>query len=201
MTETFPPSQQGSQPHYWEVKPITREDQVQIYEELVTNPEGFLTTCFIALNQKAKDNRLQPQGWTSTGPEAAETGPLGTCVAVHRPEGRESHLCDPHYEDGSGSSVVRYLVPVTKRTAIAEKVRATLYYQTIPPYYQLQRATDATGVDTERLVRFVNKLYVAGTPVDKWVLKIAGDEVEIETSHLVRRDDLKLVTAYRQPPR
>ncbi len=81
LTETFTPSQQRFQPHYWERNPITREDQVQIYEELVRNPEGFLTTSFLALNQKAKDNRLQPQGWSSTGPEAAETAPVGICVA------------------------------------------------------------------------------------------------------------------------
>jgi hypothetical protein len=201
LTETFTPSQQHFQPHYWGRNPITREDQVQIYEELVRNPEGFLTTSFLALNQKAKDNRLQPQGWSSTGPEAAETAPVGTCVATHQRAGRERFACDPHYEDGSGSSVVRYLVPITKRTALADKVRATLYYQTIPPYYQLQRATDATGVDTERLVRFVNKLDVAGTPVDKWVLKIAGDEVEVETSHPDQRGGRQLITAYGQPTR
>ncbi len=76
--------------------------------------------------------------------------------------------------------MVRYLVPITKRTARAEKMLATLYYQTIPPYYQLQRATDATGVDTQRLVRFVQKLNVSRTPVDEWVLKIAGDEAGTE---------------------
>jgi hypothetical protein len=201
LTETFTPSQQRFQPHFWERNPITREDQVQIYEELVRNPEGFLTTSFLALNEKAKDNRLQPQGWSSTGPEAAETAPVGTCVATHQRPGRQCDACDPHYEDGSGSSVVRYLVPITKRTAAAEKVRATLYYQTIPPYYQLQRATDSTGVDTERLVRFVNKLDVAGTSVDKWVLKIAGDEVDVGGSYLARRNDRQLITAYRQQPR
>ncbi|MGI9073508.1 MAG: hypothetical protein ACR2JB_19855 [Bryobacteraceae bacterium] len=179
-TETFTPSQQSFQPHYWKMNPITRQDQVQIYEELVTNPEGFLTTSFLALNQKAKDNRLQPQGWSPTGPEAAETAPVGTCVEVHRGGGGPSVACDPHYADGSGSSLVRYLVPITNRTGLAEKMRATLYYQTVPPYYQLQRASDATGVDTERLVRFVSKLDVAGTPVEKWVLKIGGDEVELE---------------------
>jgi hypothetical protein len=62
---------------------------------------------------------------------------------------------------------------------MAEKVRATLYYQTVPPYYQLQRATDATGIDTDRLVRFVSKLEVAGTAVDRWALKIDGDEAGV----------------------
>ncbi len=170
-TETFTTGQQRFQPHYWQKNPITRQDQVQIYEELVTNPEGFLTTSFIALSQKAKDNRLQPQGWSKNGPEAEETGPVGTCVTTR--------VCDPHYEDGSGSSVVRYLVPMSPRIAMAEKVRATLYYQTVPPYYQLQRATDATGIDTDRLVRFVSKLEVAGTAVDRWALKIDGDEAGV----------------------
>ena len=175
LTEKFTSSQQRFQPHYWAENPITRQDQVQIYEELVTNPEGYLTTSFIALDKKAKDNRLQPQGWSSQGPNAEETGPVGTCVNI-----RDKVVCDPNYEDGSGSNVVRYLVPLTNRTALAQTVRATLYYQTIPPYYQLQRATDATGTDTQRLVRFVSNLKTSGTSVDRWVLPISSDEVATE---------------------
>ncbi len=72
-------------------------------------------------------------------------------------------------------------MPVTPRTEYVAKMRAALYYQTVPPYYQLQRATDAKGVDTRRFVRFVEKLDVAGTPVDRWVLEIASDEVAPES--------------------
>lgn len=177
-TEVFTPSQQRFQTHYWAANPITREDQVQIYEELVTNPEGLLTTSFIALNNKVKDNRLQPQGWSADGPEAAETGPVGTCVSIDSPAGPKK-LCDPNYANGSGSSIVRYRVPLSDRTRRATSVRATLYYQTIPPYYQLQRATDATGVDTQRLVRFVGNLDVNKTPIEKWVLPIGSDEAPV----------------------
>lgn len=174
-TEIFTPSQQRFEPHYWAKNPIIRQDQAQIYEELVTNPEGYLTTSFIALDKKVKDNRLQPQGWSTNGPSAEETGPVGTCVKVeHRT------VCDPDYANGSGSNVVRYLVPLTNRTASARTVRATLYYQTIPPYYQLQRATDATGTDTQRLVRFVTHLQTGGTPIDRWVLPISSDEAEAQ---------------------
>ncbi|MBV9306472.1 MAG: hypothetical protein JOZ45_10050, partial [Acidobacteriaceae bacterium] len=141
-TEIFTPEQQRFQQHYWRENPITRQDQVQIYEELVTNPEGLLTTSFVALNRKVKDNRLQPRGWSTAGPEAEETGPVDTCVTVGG-----AQRCDPQYEDGSGSNVVRYLVPLNARTKGAVTVNATLYYQTIPPYYQLQRRTDATGLD------------------------------------------------------
>src|SRR5271170_2522676 len=177
VTETFTPMQQRFQPHYWEKNPITREDQVQIYEELVVNPEGFLTTSFIALDQKVKDNRLQPQGWSSGGPFAEETGPVGTWIA--------STACDPDYQNGSGSNVVRYQIPLTscRNTACvnaATTVSATLYYQIIPHYYLEQRATDATGIDTDRLIRFTRDLKVAETPVENWVLPIATGEAPVQ---------------------
>jgi hypothetical protein len=179
ITEAFTRQQQQFQPHYWTQNPITSQDQVQIYEELVVNPEGLLTTSFIALDQKVKDNRLQPRGWSSTGPEAAETGPVGTCLPG------SGSPCDPSYQDGGGSSIVRYVIP---RSACRNggncynptaRVQATLYYQTIPHYYQQQRATDAAGVDTERLIRFARQLKVSGTPVDRWVLPIASDETAV----------------------
>ncbi len=176
VTETFTPTQQRFQGHHWEKNPITREDQVQIYEELAVNPEGFLPTSFIALDHKVKDNRLQPQGWSSKGPFAEETGPVGTCVT--------STVCDPGYQNGSGSNVVRYLVPLSAcRNAAcvnaATTVLAILYYQTIPHYYLEQRATDATGIDPDRLVRFTRDLKVAKTPVENWVLPIATGESAI----------------------
>jgi hypothetical protein len=52
-------------------------------------------------------------------------------------------------------------------------LRATLYYQTIPPYYLRQRSEDAHGPDTKRLVDFVRRLKVEGTPIEGWRLPIA----------------------------
>ena len=53
LTEIFTPFQQRIQPHFWRDNPITRENQVEIYEELVTNPEGYLTSS---------SHRSRPQG-------------------------------------------------------------------------------------------------------------------------------------------
>jgi hypothetical protein len=175
VTETFTPTQQTTQPHFWSANPITRQDQVQIYEELVRNPEGFLSTSFIALNEKAKDNRLQPQGWSSSGANATETGPVGVCLPG-------TNQCDPQYSDGSGSNVVRYIVPVASLDGQPFTIRATLYYQAIPPYYQLQRATDATGDDTQRLQDFVQNLAVEGTSIPNWALPITSDQVTVQAS-------------------
>jgi hypothetical protein len=169
QTEFFTLFQQKFQSHHWTENPITREDQVQIYEELVANPEGFLTTSFIALDHKMKDNRLQPRGWKSSGPFASETGPVGTCLPK-----RDGGACDPGYADGNGTNIIRYEIPVNRRISRAVSVRATLYYQSIPPYYLFERATDASGTDTDRLIRFTRELKLGETPVKNWRLPIAS---------------------------
>ncbi|MEO8727254.1 MAG: hypothetical protein ABI383_14160 [Acidobacteriaceae bacterium] len=174
-TEFFSPGQQEIQRHHWLKDPIRRQNQVQIYEELVVNPEGLLTTSFISLDRKVKDNRLQPKGWSSSGPSAEETGPVGTCLDL-----RDRDICDPNYQDGSGSSTVRYELPLDARTSRAASVRATLYYQSIPPYYLRQRATDGAGIDTDRLIRFTHKLKLENTPVRNWKLPIAIAEKSLQ---------------------
>ena len=62
-------AEQSFQPHY---RTITRQDQVQIYQELVRDPRGRLTTSFLSLADVVKDNRLLPRGWTPTA-----TAPVG----------------------------------------------------------------------------------------------------------------------------
>src|SRR6185436_19019081 len=52
VTEFFSPEQQKFQTHRWSGNPITADSQVQIYEELVVDPEGLLTTSFIALDHR-----------------------------------------------------------------------------------------------------------------------------------------------------
>ena len=161
VTEFFSPAQQKFQVHHWKGDPITSEDQVQIYEELVASPEGLLTTSFLSLDHRVKDNRLQPQGWKPDGPYAGETKPVGTGA-------------DPSYTNGSGSSVVRYRIPLNAATGRAAQVRATLYYQTIPPYYLRQRKETGEGPDTQRLLEFTQQLDVEKTPVANWRLSLAS---------------------------
>jgi mono/diheme cytochrome c family protein len=170
VTEFFSPTQQTFQTHHWKGNPITSQNQVQIYEELVTDPQNQLTTSFLSLNQKVKDNRLQPQGWSTAGPFAEETGPAGEAAN------------DPDYTttNSPGSNTVEYQVGLTGKVAKAAVVRATLYYQSIPPYYLRQRAEDAKGVDTRRLQSFAKHLEVKGTPIEGWRLTIATASVNVQ---------------------
>ena len=179
VTEFFSPNQQVYQPHYNQANPITRDDQVQIYEELALNPEGQITTSFLALDEIIKNNRLLPKGWSPTGPSAEFTQPIGVND-------------DPNYSDGSGSSVVRYAIPLSSQLANAASVVATLYYQSIPPYYLRQRGDSASGSDTDRLKNMVCYLNVNGdnSPIPNWRLQIAKASAEFSgrNSAMSKRD-------------
>jgi len=162
VTEFFSKSQQTYQPHFWTGNPITSDQQVQIFEELVRDPQGHFTTSFLSLDDKVKDNRILPQGWSSSGPMGGITQPEGTGA-------------DLNYQYGCGRSIVRYQVPLTAIPGAAT-VQATLYYQSIPPYYLSRRAEDANGPDTARLIKFTDQLNV-GTDypeIANWKLKIAS---------------------------
>ena len=165
VTEFFSPSQQTFQPHFWTRNPITSDRQVQIYEELATDPQGLLTTSFLSLDTKVKDNRIQPQGRSFNGPNADITAPVGTGS-------------DPSYQNGCGCSVVRYELPLTGGLANASAVKAILYYQSIPPYYLRQRSEEGHGPDTARLINFTNQLNVSQYPaIANWKLQIATSDV------------------------
>lgn len=156
---------QQYQPHY---EVITKQSQVQIYEELVKNPEGFFTTSFLALAEKVKDNRLQPRGWKKDGPWAEETKPYGNAAS------------DPDYSNGSGADVIVYSIPLSDLQGKApDKVSATIMYQTIPPYYLRQRFTDSKMPDTYRLMDMTSRLWVNGTAIDDWKLPVANTTAKV----------------------
>jgi hypothetical protein len=53
-------------------------------------------------------------------------------------------------------------------------VKATLYYQSIPPYYLMQRFEQAPGArGTQRLFYLTSRLKTKGTPIENWKLLIA----------------------------
>ena len=60
------------EPHY---ERITAADQVQIYEAIMTGPNGAVTTGLLAATQYIKDNRLLPRGF--------DKATAGDDVAVH----------------------------------------------------------------------------------------------------------------------
>lgn len=158
------------QPHH---EVVTREDQVQIYEELVMDPEGWLTTSFLALDSIVKNNRLLPRGWRRDGPFAEVTHPHGGAAR------------DPDFFDGRGHDRVVYRIP-RERARGAVRVRASLYYQALPPYYLAQRF-QTKGEETRRLAFLTSRLRVEGTPIESWKLLLHSDARAVPRTAVVAR--------------
>ncbi len=148
------------QPHH---DVITSEDQVQIYEELMADSDGKVTTSFIGTAHALKNNRLLPKGWRRDGPLAMHTGPHGDAER------------DPEYINSAGSSgadVIKYRIPLNEKTRNAVAVMAVVYYQSIPPYYLKMRFEIGNGPETKRLAYITSHLSVEQTPLENWKLGI-----------------------------
>jgi hypothetical protein len=150
------------QPHY---EVISDEGQVQIYEELIADASGKITTSFVGLDHTLKNNRLLPKGWRSDGPYAEFTAPHGDAER------------DPDYSGKSGASgadTIVYRIPLNDRTRGMVSVRLTLNYQSIPPYYLKARFTTSSGVETQRLAYLSSHLNLDHSPIDGWKLPVAA---------------------------
>ena len=117
-------AEQKFQPHY---QTITRQDQVQIYQELVRDPSGRLTTSFLSLAARGEgqppaaprldaDRRARREG-RAREPQAHRRGP----DARHPPDLPDGHggeVHDPWYEPksqgglGGGGDALTYAVPL-----------------------------------------------------------------------------------------
>jgi hypothetical protein len=173
---------QCSQPHFYAPSgtvrglAVTRQDQVQIYEELTKDADGKFTTSFIRRDEEFKDNRLLPAGWTKQGPDPSLSGRY---LESTWPKGDAEH--DPRYADGSGSSVIRYEVMLPAGVDPKNlQVRATLYYQSIPPYYLADRFRNAPdGPATRRLYYLTSNLNTKGTPIEGWKLRLVSATAKV----------------------
>jgi hypothetical protein len=100
------------EPHYTE---ITRPGQVEIYEAIMADPAGRVTTGLLTALRFIKDNRLLPHGF--------DKRTAGEDVAVHG----EAET-DPNFI--GGGDTIRYSVPVGGGEAPFQ-VEAELWYQPI----------------------------------------------------------------------
>jgi hypothetical protein len=140
---------------------IESDTAVQIYETRSKDTAGLLTTSFLSLANDVKDNRLTPKGWSGQGPYASRTTPIAVDA-----------VASPGYFDGSGSDTLIYRVPAGVAAKVA-RVRATLYYQSIPPYYLRDRfEVGGKGPATATLNDLVAKVDYEQTPAAGWKLMV-----------------------------
>lgn len=162
---------QQYEPHYTK---ITKQDQVQIYQELTKNPQGEFTTSFVSIAEVTKDNRLLPKGWSLRGPAGFDPA----FAEATSPHGQS--LKDKLYMSGTGQDEILYEIAIPKSTVKGGKIVAVVYYQAIPPFYLKQRFETAKGKDGKRLFYISSHLKTEGTPVEGWKLATGVAEKAIQ---------------------
>ena len=122
------------EPHYRE---ITKADQVEIYEPILADARGRVTTGILNAARYAKDNRLLPAGFdkTTAGEDIKVVGEA---------------LDDPGFTDRG--SLVRYVVP-TRNTVGRLTIVAELWYQPIG-YRWAHNLAPYPASEPQRMVKY-----------------------------------------------
>ncbi len=133
------------EPHYREIR---RADQVQIYESILGDPNGRVTTGLISAVTYLKDNRLLPRGFDkrTAGPDIAIVG-----------DARE----DPEFV--SESDRVRYVVPVPSGGGEIT-IEAALMFQPIG-FRWADNLRPYTSSEPQRFVRYFDSMAASSSEV------------------------------------
>lgn len=132
------------EPHYYE---ITAGDQVQVYEPILGDPAGAVTTGLLTAVSYLKDNRLLPRGFDK------RTAPKD--VAVHGTASADTDFA-------GGGDRIRYAVDVSGATG-PFTVNVRLYYQSIG-YRWAKNLAGRTDAESARFTRYYDAM-AAGSAV------------------------------------
>lgn len=115
------------EPHY---DMINDDMQVQIYEMVMADVNGNVTTVLERAHHLIKDNRLVPTGFTTSHAAYDSTQIVGAA------------LTDPNFNhvngvEGSGTDEIRYHIPVSGLDGNFH-VTAKLMYQSLPPKWNAE---------------------------------------------------------------
>lgn len=150
-------------PHY---NVINSSQQTQIYEMVMGDVNGNLTTVLERGYAPLKDNRLTPLGFTDLHPA------YDTCRIYG------NALNDPDFNlmagaQGSGSDIVHFKIPLQGYTGQLKAI-ARMYYQAVPPGWLSEMQTFSSAeIDT-----FLNMYAQA----DRSPFLIGSDSIQVQQS-------------------
>ena len=129
------------EPHY---DVITDGDQVQIYEMVMGDVNGDVTTVLERAKDPIKDNRLVPQGFSTTHPAYDTTRIAGV------PASDIDFNHDALGTEGNGGDRVHYHVPMGGYTGMIH-AHASIWYQPVPPKWNQEMFSHSSPrIDTFR---------------------------------------------------
>jgi hypothetical protein len=131
----------GYEPHH---DVITQGEQVQIYELVMGDVNGDVTTVLERAAAPLKDNRLVPDGFSTTHPSYDTTQIAGVPAA----DINFNH--DAMGTEGSGTDVVHYHIATNGYTGPLV-LSARVYYQPMPPLWNAEMfGHHSAAIDTFR---------------------------------------------------
>jgi hypothetical protein len=125
------------EPHY---TVINSEDEVQVYEGVFADVDNQVTNTLLRAFKYVKDNRIPPEGFTSSHSSYDTTGIFGN--AINDPDfNKEGET------EGTGSDAITYRIPVD--ADMSYKVIVEVCYQSIEPgLVNYLRGIDETDINS-----------------------------------------------------
>lgn len=176
------PERRAHLPHF---RTIRRQSEAQVYQELVAAPgvgdacgddaeaAGPLTTSFLSVCKRVKDNRILPKGYLPRAARAEVAAAIGANDQLAQETGSVGIGDDPDYV-GGGQDAVDYEIPLADLKGAPASIEAVLYYQATPPFYLQDRFCTAKGKDTDRLFLLAGFLKQQGTESADWKLRLVS---------------------------
>lgn len=179
------PERRAHLPHF---ETIRRQSEVQVYQELVaapgpeaepdcgaeSEPTGGLTTSFLSVCRRVKDNRILPHGYLPAEQRRVLAAAIGADAKLAEETGSVGVGDDPDYAASGGGDRLAYEIPLGDIPGEPRSVEATLYYQAVPPFYMQDRFCTAKGRDGDRLFLLAGFLRQAGTESADWKLRLVS---------------------------
>ncbi|MEY3368628.1 MAG: hypothetical protein RI973_1783 [Bacteroidota bacterium] len=121
------------EPHY---QLIEKEDEVQIYEQVLGDVSGNVTTVLVRASEALKDNRLPPLGFLKSHPAYDSTRIAGDALL-------DTDFNLENGVEGSGTDQVFYRIAVPDEEALL--VSAKVFYQSTPPKWMKEMFDEHTA--------------------------------------------------------
>ncbi|MFT4535792.1 MAG: hypothetical protein ACI9P5_003162 [Saprospiraceae bacterium] len=172
----------GVMPHF---NTISKENQVQIYEFVITDVNGDITTILEQADGSPKDNRLPPKGFSTSHSAYDTTMIYGAALT-------DSNFNYEGAEEGTGADIISYHIPLNGYSGNIN-VSAKIYYQSITPRF-VKPMFDETTPEIEIFRSMYNAadlspvLVAHDSIIDLFVESLATDQ-----------DDIAEATVYPNP--
>lgn len=141
----------GYEPHY---NIISSESQVQLYEMIMGDVNNNVTTVLERADHMIKDNRLPPEGFTSSHP-------VYDTVRITGEAAEDADFNKSGVAEGTGMDFVHFHIPINGVNGILN-IYAGMYFQAVPPRY----VTDMFGYSSAAIDSFKHMYLEADrTPV------------------------------------